>query len=112
MDVKTSKNTVLAALFGNDMAISIEERARVVAELEEIGALTFSLNKDEDGWVAQCKEVPGIIAGGSSLNPSAEEIETEIRSAIYAAFNVQHKTEEKRSPYFGMSDFAFVYAAS
>src|SRR3989338_8691425 len=101
MDKQNLKNTVNAMLFGNNPAVSMDERARVMAELEKIGSLTFSLSKDKNGWVAQCDEVTGIIAGGTNPNPSPNEIETEIRSAIFAAFNV-HETIEPKSPYFGI----------
>lgn len=104
MDIKTSENTVIAALFGNNPAISLDERARVTAELGKIGGLTFSVSKDEDGWVAQCDEVTGIIAGGTNPNPSPNEIETEIRSAVFSAFNVRETEPEAKSPYFGIRD--------
>lgn len=106
MDIKTSENTVIAALFGNNPAISLDERARVMSELEKIGSLTFNLSKDENGWVAQCDEVTGIIAGGTNPNPSPNEIESEIRSTIFAAFNVRETEPEAKSPYFGIRDFA------
>ncbi|MDP2651549.1 MAG: hypothetical protein Q8O94_00220 [bacterium] len=105
MDTKNSKNTVIAALFGNNPAISLDERARIMTELEKIGSLTFSLSKDENGWVAQCDEVSGIITGGTNPNPSQSEIETEIRSAIFSAFNVRETKPEAKSPYFGIRDF-------
>jgi predicted RNase H-like HicB family nuclease len=106
MDTKDQKNIVVAALFGNNPAVSLDERARVMAELEKIGSLTFGINKDENGWIAQCDEVPGIIAGGTNPNPSPNEIESEIRSAIFAAFNVRETEPEARSPYFGIRDFS------
>lgn len=105
MDIKTSENTVIAALFGNNPSVSLDERARVAAELEKIGSLTFSLRKDENGWVAQCDEVPGIIAGGANPNPSPMEMESEIRSSVFAAFNVRETEPEPKSPYFGIRDF-------
>lgn len=76
-----------------------------MTELEKIGTLTFSLSKDENGWVAQCDEVTGIIAGGTNPNPSPNEMESEIRSAIFAAFNVHETEPEPKSPYFGIRDF-------
>ena len=105
MDTKTPKNTMIAALFGNNPSISLDERARVAAELEKIGGLTFNLSKDENGWVAQCDEVAGIIAGGTNPNPSPNEMESEIRSAVFSAFNVRETAPEPKSPYFGIRDF-------
>ena len=105
MDKNNTQNKEIAAIFGNNPAISLDERARVTAELEKIGGLTFDLRKDGEGWVAKCEEVSGIIAGGTNPNPSANEIESEIRSAIFAAFNVHETEPEKKSPYFGIRDF-------
>ncbi len=106
MDTKNQKPNIIAALFGSNPAISLDERARVMAELEKIGSLTFSLSKDENGWTSQCDEVPGIIAGGTNPDPSQNEIESEIRSAIFSAFNVNETKTEEKSPYFGIRDFS------
>ena len=106
MEPTTNDTTAFAALFGNNPAISLDERARVAAELEKIGSLSFDLCKEESGWTAQCKEVPGIIAGGTNPDPSPNEIESEIRSSIFAAFNVQEQEPEKKSPYFAIRDFS------
>ncbi|MFZ1075406.1 MAG: hypothetical protein WAN50_03475 [Minisyncoccia bacterium] len=105
MEKNNAERKEIVAIFGNNPAISLDERARVTALIEKIGSLTFSLHKDEDGWTAQCEEVPAIIAGGTNPNPSENEIESEIRSAIFAAFNVQETEPEKKSPYFGIRDF-------
>ena len=86
----------LATLFGNNPDISFDERIRVVRELEKIGSLTFAVEKDEEGWVAKCNEIEGIIAGNTNPNPSDLEIESQIREAIYVAFNV--KFERKPTP--------------
>ena len=93
-----------ASLFGHNPDISLDERARVIKELEHIGSLTFGVEKDEEGWVATCNEVKGIIAGNTNPNPSDVEIESQIREAIYAAFNV--KFEKKSTP----SPFTFEYS--
>lgn len=94
----------IAAIFGNNPAVSLDERVRVATEIEKIGGLTFNLSKDKGGWVAQCEEVSGIIAGSTNPNPSPNEIESEIRSAIFAVFNVRETKPEKKSPYFGIRD--------
>lgn len=52
------------------------------------GMLHFSITREEDGWSAQCDEIPGIITGGESPNPTNEEIEQSIREAIHAAFHL------------------------
>lgn len=103
MDTHNSNNTTLAALFGNNTDILLDERARVIAELEKIGSLTFDITTGEDGWVAQCKEITGILAGGTNQKPTSAEIESQIRESIYAAFDVQ-VTQDKTSPYFTYND--------
>lgn len=99
------ENNKSAALFGNNPDISLDERARVIVELDKIGSLNFEITINEDGWTAQCKEVSGIIAGGTNTNPTDSEIETQIRDAIYAAFDVKIEKKEKQSPYFTYTDF-------
>ena len=97
-------NEKYAALFGNNPDISLDERARVINELHKIGRLTFKITTSEEGWLAQCQEVTGILAGSTNPNPTSAEIESQIRDAIYAAFDVKVK-EEKGSPYFSYNDF-------
>ena len=85
-----------ASVFGNNPEINLEERSRVIAELKKIGSLTFKVEKHEDGWMASCMEVPGLIAGNTNPSPSDFEIDSQVREAIYAAFNV--KFEKVSSP--------------
>ncbi len=103
------ENPVNALLFGNNPDISMDERARVLTELNKIGSLTFEVSSDEDGWAAQCKEVTGIIAGGINPNPSNPEVEAAIRDSIFAAFSVKAKSESpenfQASPFFTYGDF-------
>jgi len=89
-------NKNFADLFGNNPAISLEERDRVIAELRKIGSLTFSIDVSGDGWIAQCKEIDGLIAANTNPTPSNMEIESQIREAVYTAFNV--KFERVPSP--------------
>jgi hypothetical protein len=95
------KNEKNALLFGNNPDISMDERTRVTNEIEKIGNLTFAVNKDEEGWTAQCNEVKGIIASNTNPNPSNDEIESQIRDAIFSAFNVQLEkvSEIRKSPF-------------
>ena len=86
------ENLKFASLFGNNTDIDLEERTRVVRELEKIGSLTFKITKDADGWTAQCREMAGIITGNTNPSPTDTEIESQVRDAIYSAFNVKvHK---------------------
>src|ERR1700733_11270793 len=97
------ENKTYALLFGNDVSISSEEKERVLAELNKIGSLTFSVFNDKEGWTAQCNEVSGIIAGGTNPTPSKQELESSIRDSIYAAFEVKMSED---SPYFTYNDLS------
>lgn len=104
------ENPVYAMLFGNNPDITLDERARVLSELNKIGSLTFAITKDAEGWMAQCKEVTGIIAGGTNPNPTNSEIEAQIRDSIFSAFDVKTQAEEagkdfNASPFFTYNDF-------
>lgn len=94
----------LASLFGNNPDISLEEKVRVIQEIEKIGGLTFKVRKDALGWLAQCNEVKGIITGNTNPTPTSIEIESQIRDAIFAAFNVKVERQSIESP------FGFEYA--
>jgi hypothetical protein len=83
------KEKKYANLFGNNPNISLEERNRVASQLQKIGSLTFKVHTHEDGWLAICEEVKGLIAGNTNPRPSQSEIDSEIREAIYAAFDVK-----------------------
>ncbi len=83
------------ALFGRDQKPErAEDQERMLAEIEKLGGmLHFSIQKDEDGWSAQCKEIPGIITGGSNADPEDFEIQSNIREAIHTAFHVKTTTD-------------------
>lgn len=92
----------MAWLFGNNADISFDERVRVITELQKIGEnLTFDIYKDNEGWTAKCNEIEGIIACNTNPNPSGDEIESQIRDAIFSAFNVKFskKPEAVESPF-------------
>ncbi len=99
----TSNNITFAALFGNNPDISLDERARILAEIQKIGSLTFNITTSDEGWLAQCKEIHGILAGGTNAKPTSAEIESQIRESIYAAFDVKVE-QNKKSPYFTYND--------
>jgi hypothetical protein len=83
------ENKKLARLFGNNADISLDERSRVISEINKIGNLTFKIYVDEEGWTAVCNEVKGIIASNTNPTPSDDEIESQIRDAVFVAFNVR-----------------------
>ena len=86
--MEKNKNN-FALLFGNNADISLDEKARVISELNKIGGLTFKISKDEEGWVAKCNEIPAIIACNTNPSPTSDEIESLIRDAVFSAFNVR-----------------------
>ena len=52
------------------------------------GKLNFRIQKNEDGWLAECQEIKGIITGGTNANVTSEEINNIIRDAIFSAFGL------------------------
>ena len=86
-------------LFGGE-PVSESEKARVMEEIQKVGSLTFVLTIGEEGWAAQCNEIPAIIASNTNPTPSDIEIKSEIRAAIFATFDVQLETTRGvESPY-------------
>ena len=83
------KDYKLANLFrknANPDQLAVE---KMMKQIQAVGGmLHFSITKEADGWSAQCDEIPGIITGGASATPTNEEIETNMREAIHAAFNL------------------------
>jgi hypothetical protein len=78
-----------ANLMGKNVATDVDavhNMSKVISELG--GTLHFIVEKYEDGWSAQCNELPGIMTGGEKVNITDEEIEVSIRAAIHAAFNI------------------------
>lgn len=94
-------------LFGGEL-VADSEKARVQKEIQKVGSLTFTIALSESGWSAQCKEIPSIIAGNTNPTPTNIEIESEIRSAIFATFDVKVDRPNVESPYQN----SFKYSAS
>ena len=80
----------LAKLFS--FPIDPEKNFRVQKMKEAIehvgGKLNFHIQRYADGWTAECKEMEGIITGGNNPNPTDQEINNEIRDAIFSAFGI------------------------
>lgn len=89
------ENYEYSLLFGNE-PVAESEKARVMEEVQKLGGLSFIVSQGEDGWSAQCSELPALIVGGTNSNPTSPEIEAEIRSAIFAVFDV--KIEPRDTP--------------
>jgi hypothetical protein len=60
-----------------------------IKEIGRDGMLHFTVRINQDGWIAECEEVTGIITGGKNKNPTQEEIRISIRDAVYSAFDIQ-----------------------
>ena len=70
---------------------------RMNKQIRDLGGLLhFVITRAEDGWVAKCDEVEGIITGGLNANPDDYEIESQVREAIYTAFDVKVKVAPER----------------
>ncbi|MCR4334246.1 MAG: hypothetical protein NUV47_00750 [Patescibacteria group bacterium] len=96
------ENQKIGLIFEGDTNISPSERVRVENELRKIGKmLTFKFLKNENGWMAECNEIDGVIAGGTNTNPTDSEIKSQIRESIYAAFSV----EIEETPFFSFQEF-------
>ena len=52
------------------------------------GKFTFDFGIDSEGWFARCKEYGGIMTGGTSKNPTEEEVMQSLVDAIKTAFHI------------------------
>lgn len=77
---------------------------KMAEQIEAVGGqLTFKMKTDEEGWIARCKEFPGIVTGGKNKNPSKKKIMESLIEATKTAFHVpieklDIKKEEKSLP--------------
>lgn len=95
--MENSKNYTLAALFGREFNPDQEAVQRMHEQVKELGGLLhFTVLREEDGWHAQCDEVPAITTGGESPDPSDKEIESSIREAIHVAFDISNKIPSEK----------------
>ena len=59
------------------------------AEVEKAGGmLQFDVERFEDGWNAQCRQIPSILTCGKNPNPTEREIDEAIREAVNTAFQI------------------------
>lgn len=87
------KNYKWGQFFQKGIAVeNLDGTQRMKEQIDKIGGtLHFTIEKVQDGWTAQCDEIMGIVTGGTNSNPTDQEIEDQIREAIYAAFHVSVK---------------------
>lgn len=59
------------------------------AEIEKVGGrLNFTVQRHENGWTAECKEIKGVVSGGTERNPTEQEINNTIRDAVFTTFGI------------------------
>lgn len=96
----------MAPFFTEGYPFTESEKKKFYDGLKAVGgSLTFTLHQDAEGWTAQCNEVDGIIASDTNPNPTSEEIESGIREAIYAAFDLKLSIQK---PFFSYTPIKVV----
>jgi hypothetical protein len=91
------KNEKKAMFFKGNEAEDFRALERMSKQIGELGGeLHFTIHKTEDGWMAKCNEVEGIITGGVNPCPEDYEIQSQIREAIYTAFDIKTKISPER----------------
>lgn len=68
---------------------ALENMNKQISEVGRDGMLHFIIKTNEEGWTAQCEEITGIITGGANPNPTQDEINVNIRDAVYSVFDIQ-----------------------
>ena len=65
---------------------------RVQAMLSDIqrlgGSLKFIVKKTNEGWLAECENLKGIITGGANSLPTEKEMNSQIKDAVFTAFGI------------------------
>ncbi len=79
---------ILAKHFGVIPRVDLPKMVRLAKVFEDKRGLSFRLNITNDGWVAECVDIPGIITGGSEVNPSKQLMKNQIADAIFSAFEI------------------------
>lgn len=79
----------LAKLLNFPIKPETDLRVRNMAlEIKRRGGLRFTIKKNEEGWIAECEEIKGIITGGTNPYPTSEEIESQLKDAVFTAFGI------------------------
>jgi hypothetical protein len=75
-------------------SLNMKDFESMNAQIKEVGKdgmLHFTIETHQQGWMAQCEEIKGIVTGNTNPNPSQEEINSHIRDAVFSAFNIAPK---------------------
>lgn len=68
--------------------------AELLAALQHFDGFTFEIEKDEEGWSAQCVDIPEIITSDTNPNATNEEIDSNIKDAIFTAFGLSELDQD------------------
>jgi hypothetical protein len=98
---KTNQNLVKfqLAMASKLLGRPLEEReglaaAALLTALQEFDGLTFEIERDQQGWSAQCVNIPSIITGDTNANATDVEIDSLIKDAIFSAFGLTRLDQE------------------
>lgn len=61
---------------------------RLKDDLDKHGGFTFNIVFSDEGWLAECEEIPGIVTGSDNPKPIMEEITDMVKDAIFSAYAV------------------------
>jgi len=86
---KTYKKATFKAVYSKADELKVNKMQKEIRKVG--GVLHFDVKKHKNGWIAQCKEIDGIITGGTTKNPTNLKIEKQIKEAIQSAFGLSDK---------------------
>jgi len=79
----------LAKLFQFPLRPENDERVRdMLDRIKALGGLDFEIKLHKRGWTAECTNLRGIITGGTNPKPTQEEVDDQVRDAIFSAFDI------------------------
>lgn len=67
------------------MDLRVQNMAR---EIKRRGGLRFTIKQNKEGWIAECENIKGIVTGGTNPNQTPEEINLQIKDAIFSSFGI------------------------
>jgi len=60
----------------------------MIDTIESLNGLVFDISFYDNEWVAECRNLKGIVTGGERNNNSVEKLEENIKDAVFSAFGV------------------------
>ena len=61
---------------------------RLKDDLEKNNGFTFTITSSNEGWLAECEEIPGIVTGSDSPKPTMKEVTDLVKDAIFSAYAI------------------------